>query len=157
QSGACMLYEMGNSAYANHGWTCSGGAKFDLSSSAIRTIPGESCPTSADAAGLSIFAGLVKYDDGAAGRIEHRVPFTVRQSRQAFVRPATHYASSLTDATYPPMGMRVRLKAVPAGLTGQSKIVATALKEYGMILADNGSNWFISGAPNPGFDDDDLN
>src|SRR5262249_42047265 len=117
---------------------------------------GESCPTSADAAGLSIFAGLVKYEEVAAGRIEHAIRFTVRQSRQAFVRPATHYASSMTDATYPPMGMRVRLKAVPAGMTGQAKIVATALKEYGMILADNGSNWYISGAPNAGFDDSDL-
>jgi hypothetical protein len=157
QSGGCMVYEMGNCAYANPGWTCSGGAKFDLSSNAVRAIAGESCPTSADAAGLSIFAGLVKYEEVAAGRIEHAIRFTVRQSRQAFLRPATHYASSLTDATYPPMGMRVRLTSVPAGMTGQAKIVATALKEYGMILADNGSNWFISGAPNPSFDDDDLN
>jgi hypothetical protein len=157
QSGSCLLYEIGNSAYTNPGWTCSGGAKFDLSSNAIRTIAGESCPTSADAAGLSIFAGLVKYDEVASGRIQHAIRFTVRQSRQAFVRPATHYASSLTDVSYPPMGLRVRLKTVPAGLTGQSKIVATALKEYGMILADNGSNWYLSGAPNASFDDDDLN
>jgi hypothetical protein len=157
QSGACLLYEIGNASYSNPGWTCSGGAKFDLSSSAVRTITGESCPTSADAAGLSIFAGLVKYEEVATGRIEHAIRFTVSQSRQAFVRPATHYASSITAASYPPMGMRVRLKAVPAGLTGQAKIVATALKEFGAILADNGSNWYLSGAPNAGFNDDDLN
>jgi hypothetical protein len=156
QMGTCLVYEMGNSSYTNPGWTCSGGAKFDLSSNAVRTIAGESCPTSADAAGLSIFAGLVKYDEVAAGRITHAIRFTVNQSRQAFLRPATHYASSLTDASYPPMGMRVRLKAVPAGLTGQARVVATALKEYGMILADNGSNWFLTGAPDPRFDDSDL-
>jgi hypothetical protein len=156
QSGSCMLYEMGNASYANPGWSCSGGAKFDLASSAVRTIAGENCPTSADAAGLSIFAGLVKYEEVARGRIEHAIRFTVRESRQAFVRPATHYASTNTDPSFPPMGMRVRLRAVPTGMTGQARVVATALKEYGMILADNGSNWFLSGAPDPNLRDTDL-
>ncbi len=157
QQGVCAVYEMGNSSFDNPGWSCGWGAKFDLSTNTPRTTPGAACPTSADAAGLSIFAGLAKYEEVAAGHINHAIRFTVRASRQAFVRPATHYASSNTDAAFPPMGMRVRLKAVPAGLTGQAKIVATALKEYGMILADNGSNWFITGAPNAGWSDDDLN
>jgi hypothetical protein len=157
QSGACMLYELYGAQYSGGGWSCSSAAKFDLSTNAIRTISGVSCPTSADAAGLPIFPGLVKYEEVATGRITHAVRFTVQESRKAFIRPGTHYASSNTDSSYPPMGMRVRLKVVPAGITGQALVVATALKEYGMILADNGSNWFISGAPDSNFDDEDLN
>jgi hypothetical protein len=100
---------------------------------------------------------LVKYEEVASGRIAHAVRFTLRATRRAFVRPATHYASSNLEADFPPMGMRVRLKAVPSGITGQALVVATALAQYGMILADNGSNWFISGAPDSRFDDNDLN
>jgi hypothetical protein len=156
QSGTCLLYEIGVARRSGAGFACYSGAKFDLSSNAIRTIAGASCPTSADAAGLPIFVGLVKYDEVATGHIAHAIRFTVNQTRRAFVRPATHYASSITDVTAPPMGMRVRLISVPSGLTGQALVVATALKEYGMILADNGSNWYISGAPDSRFDDTDL-
>jgi hypothetical protein len=157
QSGACLLFELFNAAPSASAWSCYSAAKFDLSTNAIRTISGVSCPTSADAAGLPIFSGLVKYEEVAAGRIAHAIRFTLRATRKAFVRPATHYASTATDAALPPMGMRVRLKKVPAPITGQARVVATALAQYGMILADNGSNWFISGAPDPRFDDDDLN
>lgn len=156
QSGTCLLYELDAASQSGSGFSCYSGAKFDLSTNAIRTVPGASCPTSADAAGLPIFAGLVKYDEVATGRINHAIRFTVEQTRKAFVRPGTHYASSITDSAYPPMGMRVRLLSVPSGITGQALVVATALKEYGMILADNGSNWFISGAPDARFDDNDL-
>jgi hypothetical protein len=157
QQGACQLYEIGNASYDNPGWSCGWGAKFDLSSNDVRSVPNAACPTSADAAGLSIFAGLVKHEEVASGKIKHAIRFTVRATRKAFVRPATHYASPNTGADYPPMGMRVRLKAVPPGITGQALVIATALKEYGMILADNGSNWFFTGAPSPDWDDDDLN
>jgi hypothetical protein len=156
QKGTCLLYELYGASFSQCVWSCSSAAKFDLRTNDIRSIAGQSCPTSADAAGLPIMPGLVKYEEVASGRITHAVRFTVRATRRAFLRPATHYASSYTDPSFPPMGMRVRLRAVPAGITGQSLVVATALKEYGMILADNGSNWFISGAPDPNFNDEDL-
>jgi hypothetical protein len=156
QQGTCLLYETYASKYVGPGWSCGSGAKFDLRSNALR----RDCWTSADAAGLPILAGLVRYEEAVtAGVIAHALRFTVSQTRQAFVRPATHYASSNTAAPYPPMGMRVRMKASydTARFTSASLVVVTALKKYGMILADNGSNWYISGTSHSSFDDNNLN
>ena len=156
QQGTCLLYETYASKYVGPGWSCGSGAKFDLRSNALR----RDCWTSADAAGFPILAGLVRYEEAVtAGVIAHALRFTVSQTRQAFVRPATHYASSNTAAPYPPMGMRVRMKASydTARFTGASLVVVTALKKYGMMLADNGSNWYISGTSNASFDDNNLN
>jgi len=156
QQGTCLLYETWSSTYVGPGWKCGSGAKFDLRSNAIR----HECWTSADAAGLPVLAGLVRYEEAVtAGVIAHALRFTVSQTRAAYMHPATHYASSHTDAPYPPMGMRVRMKASydASRFTGASLVIATALKKYGMILADNGSNWYISGTSNASFDDDNLN
>jgi hypothetical protein len=114
--------------------------------------------TSADAAGLPIFPGLGRYDEVKRGVIDHALRFTVQRSRRAYIYPARHYASSLTDPSLPPMGLRVRLKASfdVSGFPRQSRIVLVALKRYGMLVADNGSNWFITGAPNAGWSNDDL-
>jgi hypothetical protein len=153
---ACMLWETWDSHYVNPGWQCGSGAKFDLRSNALRT----DCWTSADAAGLPIFPGLVRYEEAVtAGAIEHALRFTVSKTRQAFIHPATHYASSNTGAAFPPMGMRMRLKASydTSGFTGAAKVILVALAKYGMILADNGSNWYISGTSNAAFDDNNLN
>ena len=156
QQGTCLLYETWSSTYVGPGWKCGSGAKFDLRSNAIR----HECWTSADAAGLPVLAGLVRYEEAVtAGVIAHALRFTVSQTRAAYMHPATHYASSHTDAPYPPMGMRVRMKASydASRFTGASLVIATALKKYGMILADNGSNWYISGTSNASFDDNNLN
>jgi len=108
--------------------------------------------TSADAAGLPIFPGLARYEEAALGPggIRHALRFTVASTRKAYVAPATHWASSNTSANLPPMGMRVRLKAsyvIPANFSTEAKAILTALKTYGMFVADNGSNWYMSGAP----------
>jgi len=156
QQGTCLLYETFASTYVGPGWSCGSGAKFDLRSNALR----RECWTSADAAGLPVLAGLVRYEEAVtAGVIAHALRFTVSRTRQAYVHPATHFASTYTAAPYPPMGMRVRMKASYDGsrFTGASLAVVTALKKYGMILADNGSNWYISGTSNTSFDDDNLN
>jgi hypothetical protein len=112
----------------------------------------------ADAAGLPIYPGLVRYDEVKAGAINHALRFTVESSQKAYVLPATHYASSSTNANLPPMGLRVRLKATfdISSFSKDNQVILTALKKYGMFVADNGSNWYISGAPNPSFSDDDL-
>ena len=152
----CILWETYASEYVGPGWSCGSGAKFDLRSNALRT----DCWTSADAAGLPIFPGLVRYEEAVtAGKIEHALRFTVQRTRQGFVHPATHYASSNTGATFPPMGMRMRLKASYdiSSFTGAAKVILEALKKYGMLLADNGSNWYITGTSNTAFDDDNLN
>jgi hypothetical protein len=156
QSGTCLLYEMFDSHFQNPGWQAGSGAKFDLNSNALRPDGW----TSADAAGLPIFPGLVRYDEAVtAGAINHALRFTVSKTQAAYIHPATHLASSNTDPNAPPMGLRLRLKASydVSNFTGASLAVATALKEYGMIVADNGSNWFISGASDPSFNDDELN
>jgi hypothetical protein len=115
--------------------------------------------TSADAAGLPIFVGLVRYDEVAAGAINHALRFTVPVTRQAFTAPASHWASSVTDSNAPPMGTRLRLKASFDTLrfSPQNQVILTALKKYGMILADNGSAIYISGAPDNRWNNDDLN
>jgi len=151
----CILYEL-YSAYpqADGTWQAGSGAIFNLSSNALRP----STWTSADAAGLSILPGLVRYDEVVAGEIKHAVRFTVPQTRNSFVWPARHQASSLTGQQYPPMGQRFRLKANfdMSGFSKDTQVILTALKKYGMILADNGSSWYISGAPDPGWNNDVL-
>ncbi len=123
-------------------WTAGSGAIFDLNSNALRPAGW----TSADAAGLPIFPGLARYDEVADGQIRHALRFTVQRTRQAYVHPARHWASSSTDPALPPMGMRVRLKAGfdTSGYPRDARVVLDALKTYGMILADNGSNWYVS-------------
>ena len=151
----CKLYELFASSAASDRWHADSGAVFDLTSNALRPEGW----TSADAAGLPIFPGLVRYDEVAAGHIDHALRFTVSRSQKAYLHPATHYASSSTDANLPPMGLRFRLKASfdVSGYHGQARVVLDALKKYGMIVADNGSNWFISGAADTRWDDTDLN
>ena len=150
------LYELFN-GYPDGmgGWKAGSGAVFDLSSNALRPAGW----TSADAAGLPIFPGLVRYDEVVEQKaIRHALRFTVAHTRRAYVSPATHFASASTDPSLPPMGMRVRLKAGYdiSGFPPSTQVILRALKTYGMILADNGSNWFISGAPDPRWSDDDL-
>lgn len=146
------LYEMWRAfRETNNNWRCESAAEFHLNSNDVRPTakPGW---TSADAAGLPIFPGLARYDEVAAGVIPHALRFTVAHSREAYVHPANHWASDDTSTSLPPMGMRVRLKAsfqIPSNFSAQSKIILQALKTYGMIVADNGSDWYISGAPDP--------
>jgi hypothetical protein len=137
-------------------WTAGSGAVFDLSSNALRPAGW----TSADAAGLPILPGLVRYDEVVdLGEIRHALRFTVRYSRRAYVLPARHWASNDTSATRPPMGMRVRLKASYdiSGFPPSARVILQALKTYGMFVADNGSDWFISGAPDARWNDAELN
>src|ERR687884_1488784 len=112
--------------------------------------------TSADAAGLPILPGLARYDEVRAGAIRHALRFTAPRTRRAYLWPARHYASDSNDPSLPPMGLRVRLKASfdVSGYPPQARVVLTALKRYGMILADNGSNWYITGAPNSHWSND---
>jgi hypothetical protein len=152
-----MLYELYAAYPVNNGasWRAGSGAIFDLSSNALRPAGW----TSADAAGLPIFPGLVRYDEVVErGAIEHAVRFTCPSTRRAYVPPARHWASSSTSANLPPMGMRVRLKANVdiSRLSPEARVIATALKKYGMLLADNGSGFYISGAPDPRWSDDAL-
>ena len=151
----CHLFEMFNAwPQPDDSWTAGSGAVFDLSSNELRPDTW----TSADAAGLPILPGLVRYDEVASGEIRHALRFTVSQSRRAFVHPATHWASSNDSSDLPPMGMRVRLKADfdTSGFSPEVVVILEALKKYGMFVADNGSDWFISGAPDPRWDDDAL-
>ena len=152
---ACRLYELYALQRSGGRWTAGSGAIWDLRSNRLRP-PGW---TSADAAGLPILPGLARYDEVARGRIDHALRFTVSRSQAAYLHPATHFASSSTNANLPPMGLRLRLSAT-FDLTpyhGDALVILQALKTYGMIVADNGSNWFISGAADPRWDDDDLN
>jgi hypothetical protein len=151
------LYELGYAFPLNNGttWNANCGAVFDLNSNAQRPAGW----TSADAAGLPIFPGLVRYDEVfEQGVIAHALRFTVRNSRRAYVYPASHFASTLTSTNLPPMGMRVRLKTSfdISGFSPTMQVILRALKQYGMIVADNGSNWYISGAPDPRWSDNDL-
>jgi hypothetical protein len=152
----CTDYELFDAHPLDGGrrWRAGSGAVFHLGSDRLRPAGW----TSADAAGLPILPGLAKYPEVAAGAIEHALRFTAPCTGHRFVYPARHMAPTCGGASAPPMGLRVRLKAgVPiAGLPRQARIVATALKRYGMILADNGSPWYISGAPSSRWDDDAL-
>jgi hypothetical protein len=150
----CKLYELFASSPGASRWSAASGAVFDLTSNALRPDGW----TSADAAGLPIFPGLVRYDEVASGHIDHALRFTVSRTQRAYLHPATHWASSSTDASLPPMGLRLRLKASfdVSGYTGQARVVLNALKKYGMIVADNGSNWFITGAADTRWNDVEL-
>ncbi|HEY1612631.1 MAG TPA: hypothetical protein VGF97_02920 [Rhizomicrobium sp.] len=154
------LYEMYRAFELDAGakWKCDAGAIFHLDSNKVRPTakPGW---TSADAAGLPIFPGLVRYDEASTGTIPHALRFTVSQSREAYVKPANHWASSNKSVDLPPMGMRVRLKAsyqIPDNFSTETKAILKALQTYGMMVADNGSNWYISGAPDPNWNNDAL-
>jgi hypothetical protein len=153
------IYEMWRSFPQGDGsWKASSGAVFHADSDHVRPTqkPGW---TSADAAGLPIFPGLARYDEASGGIIPHALRFTVRHSRQAYVPPANHCASNSTDMNLPPMGMRVRLKAsyvIPQNFSAPARAILQALKTYGMMVADNGSDWFISGAPDSRWNNDAL-
>lgn len=154
-SGNCTIYELYRAFKddSGPGWFAESGAKWPLNTNALRPEGW----TSADAAGLPILPGLVRYDEVAAGVIRHALRFTVWRTQHGYILPATHYAGNTPSA--PPMGLRLRLKASYdiSAASPQAKVILQALKTYGMIVADNGSSWFISGAYNPGWDDNDLN
>ncbi|MGD2061389.1 MAG: hypothetical protein PVF87_11020 [Acidimicrobiia bacterium] len=151
----CELYELFD-AHPGPGdsWTAASGARYELDSSALRPDGW----TSADAAGLPIFPGLVRYEEVAAGAIEHAIRFTAPQTQNAHVWPARHDASSLSDPDLPPMGQRFRLQAGfdTSGYSPPVRVILTAMKRYGIILADNGAPWYISGAPDERWDNDVL-
>lgn len=154
RAGTCELFELYRAFRSGSGWQADSGARFDLDSNALRPLGW----TSADAAGLPILPGLVRYDEVAAGEIRHAIRVTFARTRRGYILPATHFASSSDDPDLPPMGMRFRLKASfdVSSLTGQARVIATAMQRYGLIVADNGSNWYFQGAPSLGWDDDDL-
>jgi len=151
----CMLYELYDAhPNADGSWHAGSGAVFDLQDHALRPAGW----TSADAAGLPILPGLVRYDEVASGEIAHAIRFTAPQTRRAYVWPARHYASSHTGAEYPPMGQRFRLKAAfdISGFSPRIQVILRAMQRYGIILADNGSAWFISGVPDERWGNDEL-
>jgi hypothetical protein len=144
---SCRLYELYDLRHTSRGWSAGSGAVWNLRSNHLRPAGW----TSADAAGLPIFPGLARWDEVRRGTIDHALRFTAPHTRRAFVYPARHYASDSNDPSLPPMGLRVRLKASVdvASFPPQARVVLVALQRYGMILADNGSNWYVSGAPSP--------
>lgn len=150
----CRLYELYDLNRTSRGWTAGSGAVWSLRSNHLRPAGW----TSADAAGLPIFPGLARWDEVSRGTIDHALRFTAPQTRRAYVYPARHYASSSNDPSLPPMGLRVRLKASVnvASFPQQARVVLRALQRYGMILADNGSPWYVSGAPNSHWSNDQL-
>ena len=154
QQGTCSLFELYDARRSGTGWVAGSGAKWNLNTGALRPIGW----TSADAAGLPILPGLVRYDEVASGHVLHAIRVTFSRTRKGFVLPATHFASSVTDVNAPPMGLRLRLKASYslAGLKGASLVIASAMKRYGLIVADNGSNWFFQGSTDRRWNDTDL-
>jgi hypothetical protein len=150
----CRLYELFAAERQGDRWRAGSGATWNLGSNALRPRGW----TSADAAGLPILPGLVRYPEVAGGEIRHALRFTAPRTRQAFIYPARHQAGESDDAALPPMGLRVRLKASVdiSGYPRQARILLRALKRYGMILADNGSPWYVTGAPDARWDDDAL-
>jgi hypothetical protein len=151
----CDLFELFAAQRTGNGWSADSGARFDLRSNALRPLGW----TSADAAGLPILPGLVRYDEVERGAINHAIRVTFSQTQRGYILPATHFASSSTDPNRPPMGLRLRLKSTfdTSTLTGQARVIAVAMQRYGLIVADNGSNWYFQGAPSSGWNDDDLN
>jgi hypothetical protein len=151
----CMLYELYDVHPQPDGsWKAGSGIRMDLASNTLR----RDGKTSADAAGLPILPGLIRYDEVASGAIHHAIRFTVPKTRAAHIWPATHDASKITDPSFPPMGVRLRLRG-DFDLSGYSltnRVILTAMKRYGLILADNGSPFFLSGVPDKRWDDDDL-
>ncbi len=151
----CFLYELyGAYPGSNGSWSAASAAVWDTTATTQRPYTW----TSADAAGLSVFAGLVRYDEVAAGKISHALRFTVPNTRAAFIAPASHWASTSTDTSLPPMGTRLRLKSTfdISSYSTSNQVILKALKQYGMILADNGSSMYISGAPDDRWDNTDL-
>ena len=155
QQGTCRLYELFAARRSGAGWAAAQGSIFNLRSNALRPAGW----TSADAAGLPILPGLARYDEVRRGAIHHALRFTVADSQRAYIHPARHFASSDRSAELPPMGLRLRLKAgySLARFRGQSRVILTALKRYGMLVADNGSSWYITGASDRRWNDEDLN
>jgi hypothetical protein len=156
EQGVCKLWEV-YAAYpqGNGTWTAGSGAVYSLNANGPLRPAGW---TSADAAGLPILPGLIRYDEVAAGEIKHAIRFTVPQTRREYIWPARHHASSLTGSQYPPMGARFRLKSSfdISGYAPQVQVILRAMKKYGIINADNGSAWYISGAPDERWDNDML-
>ncbi len=150
----CILYELYNAFPQASSWNADAGAIFDLKGYALRPAGW----TSADAAGLPIMPGLVRYEEILAGEIRHAIRFTVPQTRNTYIWPGRHKASSLTGTQYPPMGQRFRLKASfdISGFSATNQIILRALKKYGMLLADNGSAWYLSGKPDDRWNNTDL-
>lgn len=151
---SCRLFELYALYPKGRGWRAGSGAIWSLRSNKLRPAGW----TSADAAGLPIFPGLARYDEVKRGVIDHALRFTVQRTRRAYVFPARHYASDSNDLSLPPMGLRLRLKASfdTSGFPRQARIVLVALKRYGMLVADNGSSWYITGAPDPRWSNDQL-
>ncbi len=154
----CTLYELYRAFYVakpRPHWNADSGVVWDLDSTALRSDGW----TSADAAGLPIFPGLVRYDEVAAGHLEHAIRVTFESTRDAWVHPASHCAGDTAGAGAPPMGLRLRLKAGYGlgGFSGHARTIAEAMKRYGLIVADNGSNWFFSGSSDRRWDDENLN
>jgi len=153
---SCILYELYNAVNHPHdaGWSADSGAIWDFSTNALRPAGW----TSADAAGLPILPGLVRYHEVKTKHIKHAIRFTAPATQNGWIHPATHQAGS-ANPDLPPMGLRVRLKASYdiSSFTGQAKVIAKAMKKYGLILADNGSPWYFTGATNPHWNDDQLN
>jgi len=150
-----VLYELFAAYPAGTGWNAGSGAIFDLKRNDYRPAGW----TSADAAGLPILPGLVRWDEVEAGEITHALRFSVRRTRRAYVHPARHWASSDPSPTLPPMGMRVRLKAAfdVTGFPPRAQVVLRALKKYGMLVADNGSDWYLSGVADARWNDAEMN
>ena len=150
----CWLYELYDASPSGSAWNAGSAAVWDLTADEQRPYTW----TSADAAGLPIFPGLVRYDEVAAGQINHAIRFTLQSSRAAFIPPASHWAANSTNSLAAPMGMRMRLKASfdISGFSTANQVILSALKKYGMIMADNGSSMYISGAPNDNWNNDDL-
>ena len=150
----CWLYELYNSYPNAASWNADSAAVWDLTADEQRPYTW----TSADAAGLPIFPGLARYDEVASGQINHALRFTLQSSRAAFVPPASHWAANSSNANAAPMGMRLRLKASfdISSFSAANQVILTALKKYGMIMADNGSSMYISGAPNDNWNNSDL-
>jgi hypothetical protein len=154
---ACRLYELFDAHPVDGGraWQAGSGAVFDLRTNALRPDGW----TSADAAGLPIFPGLIRYDEVVEqGAIRHALRFTVSRTQRGYIHPATHFASSITDPDVPPMGLRLRMRASYscASYSREVQVICAALKRYGMFVADNGSDWYLTGAHDPRWDDDAL-
>ena len=155
---ACRLYELYRAFYVakpRPHWNADSGTKWDLRSAARRPEGW----TSADAAGLPIFPGLVRYDEVAGDHLDHAIRVTFESTRDAWIHPASHCAGDTSDPSAPPMGLRLRLKAGYGlgGFRGAARTIALAMKRHGLIVADNGSNWFFSGSSDRRWDDEDLN
>jgi hypothetical protein len=150
-----ILCELYNATPVTDHWEASSGAKYDLTVNQDRPLGW----TSADAAGLPIFPGLVRYEEVyITGEVDHAIRMTVASSQKAYIYPARHFASSSTNANLPPMGLRFRMKANYdiSGFSAPIQVICRAMKKHGLIVADNGSNWYISGAPDPRWSDDTL-